>query len=115
MSNLVVLGNSSQDQSSHLDSLMFRDLVIAEKILGSLLVVMENQIGVRVFCGNHSHPELSHEEDLVADRNYSVVLKVEVDRGQGRKDYLVSMIVLDPVGQLPYKVEEELGLGNGQY
>lgn len=64
------------------------------------LEVVEDEIGIRILSWNHSHPQLPHEEHLIADWNHRV--------------FLICMVVLNPVGKLTHEVKEKFVLRNGE-
>ena len=62
-------------------------------------MIVEDDVSVCVFAGHGVGPQLLHEEDLIGELRRRAV---------SRRPSL-----LDPVGQVPDEVEEEVALRNG--
>mmetsp|Transcript_14911 Transcript_14911/g.38197 ORF Transcript_14911/g.38197 Transcript_14911/m.38197 type:complete len:303 (-) Transcript_14911:5129-6037(-) len=73
-------------------------MVSAEQ-LGELLVVVEDEVGTLVLANHGGGPQLLHEEDLVRE--------VRVARVLG-----ALLRLLEPLGEVPHKVKEEVAFGN---
>jgi len=87
----------AEDKGSQLGRLLTGTLVVAAQQLGQLLVVVENEIGVAILAWHCVRPQLLHEEDLVGELRIGSI-------SYGSR-------LLNPVGQMAYKVEEEITLG----
>ena len=55
------------DESSHIRPVIARSFVIATQMLGHLLVVVEDAVGVQIRSYGHCAPQLSHVQHLVAE------------------------------------------------
>jgi len=97
----TVTESHSINERRQLASFLLCALVIATQKLRKLLMIVEDQVGILVLARHRIRPELLHEEHLICELGTSAVTR-------GTR-------LLDPIGQVPNKVKEEIAFGNGNY